>query len=68
MKPILALIACSVFFIFAPHTEANREHNRITIEYADLPSPELYARCNKKFNACKGPLCGIDRDYCVGRK
>ena len=62
----VVLLLVSAFFVFAPRTDANKEPDRI-ITYADLPSPALYARCDKIFWACRAdyPRCEIDRDQCV---
>lgn len=67
MRPLVYLLLVTLTcLLFAPIREANREPNRV-IPFAALPSPALYARCDKKFRACRAdyPRCEVDRDQCV---
>jgi hypothetical protein len=61
----LMLLLVTLFFLFTPRPEVNVAPNRIIIPYEQLRSPETYAGCDRAFAGCTGPLCGIDRDYCV---
>ena len=67
VRPLLYLILVTMTcLLLAPIRDANRGPNRI-IPYEELPSPELYARCDRLFRKCRAqyPRCEIDRDQCV---
>lgn len=60
MERVALLLLVSVFFVLLPRVEA--KNSGIVVE----STPErVYQECDKAYRACRGELCGIDRDYCV---